>query len=36
MNVALWIVQDLLASAFIAAGAMKLLAYKKYKAMSEK
>jgi putative oxidoreductase len=36
MNVALWILHDLLAFAFIAAGAMKLFAYKKYKAMSEK
>jgi DoxX-like family len=29
MNVAIWIVQGLLAFAFIAAGAMKLFAYKK-------
>ena len=36
MNVALWIVQGLLAIAFIAAGAMKVFAYKKYNAMSEK
>jgi uncharacterized membrane protein YphA (DoxX/SURF4 family) len=36
MNVALWIVQGLLAIAFIAAGAMKVFAYEKYKAMSEK
>jgi uncharacterized membrane protein YphA (DoxX/SURF4 family) len=36
MNLALWIVQGLLAFAFIAAGAMKLFAYEKYKAMSEK
>ena len=36
MNVALWIVQGLLAFAFIAAGAMKLFAYEKYKATSEK
>ena len=36
MNVALWIVQGLLAFAYIAAGAMKLFAYEKYKAMSEK
>ena len=36
MNVALWIVQGLLAFAFIAAGAMKVFAYEKYKAMSEK
>jgi len=36
MNMALRIVQGLLAFAFIAAGAMKLFAYEKYKAMSEK
>lgn len=36
MNLALWIVQVLLALAFIAAGRMKLFAYEKYKAMSEK
>jgi uncharacterized membrane protein YphA (DoxX/SURF4 family) len=36
MNVALWIVQGLLAFAFIAAGGMKVFAYEKYKAMSEK
>ena len=36
MNVALWIVQGLLTFAFIAAGAMKLFAYEKYKAMSQK
>jgi len=36
MNTALWIVQILLALAFIAAGGMKVLAYEKYKAMSEK
>jgi len=36
MNVALWIVQGLLAFAFIAAGAMKVFAYEKYKAMAEK
>ena len=36
MNVALWIVQGLLAFAFIAAGAMKLFAYEKYKIQSEK
>jgi len=36
MNVALWIVQWLLAFAFAAAGGMKLLAYEKYKATSEK
>src|ERR1700736_3692516 len=36
MNIALWIVQSLLALAFIAAGAMKLFAYEKYKTQSEK
>ena len=36
MNTTLWIVQSVLALAFIAAGAMKLLAYEKYKTMSEK
>jgi uncharacterized membrane protein YphA (DoxX/SURF4 family) len=36
MNVALWVVQGLLAFAFIAAGGMKLFAYEKYKAQSEK
>jgi uncharacterized membrane protein YphA (DoxX/SURF4 family) len=36
MNIALWIVQLLLAAAFIAAGGMKVFAYDKYKAMSEK
>jgi len=36
MNVALWIVQGLLAFAFAAAGGMKLLAYETYKATSEK
>jgi uncharacterized membrane protein YphA (DoxX/SURF4 family) len=36
MNVALWIVQGLLAFAFIASGAMKVFAYEKYTAMSEK
>ena len=36
MNVALWIVQGLLAFAFIAAGGMKLFAYEKYKTQSEK
>src|SRR5258708_4509227 len=36
MKLALWIVKGLLAFAFIAAGAMKLFAYEKYKAMSEK
>jgi uncharacterized membrane protein YphA (DoxX/SURF4 family) len=36
MNITLWIVQGLLAFAFIFAGAMKLLAYDKYKTKSEK
>ncbi len=36
MNVVLWIVQILLAVAFTAAGGMKVFAYEKYKAMSEK
>ena len=36
MDLALWIVQGLLAFAFIAVGAMKVFAYEKYKALSEK
>lgn len=36
MNIALWILQVLLAVAFMAAGGMKVLAYEKYKARSEK
>jgi hypothetical protein len=36
MNVTLWIVQGLLAFAFVAAGGMKVFAYEKYKVMSEK
>src|ERR1700693_1405840 len=36
MNIALWIVQAVLAFAFAAAGSMKVFAYEKYKAMSEK
>ena len=36
MNVTLWIVEGLLAFAFIAAGAMKLFAYGKYKTQLEK
>ena len=36
MNVALWFVQVFLALAFIASGGMKVFAYEKYKAMSEK
>jgi hypothetical protein len=36
MNIALWVVQGLLALAFLAVGGMKLFAYEKYKAMSER
>jgi uncharacterized membrane protein YphA (DoxX/SURF4 family) len=36
MNLALWIVQGILACLFIAAGGMKLFAYQKYRAMLEK
>jgi len=36
MNVTLWIVQGLLAFAFIAFGGMKLFAYEKFKVISEK
>ena len=36
MNVALWIVQGLLAFAFIAVGSLKLFAYEKFKTQSEK
>jgi uncharacterized membrane protein YphA (DoxX/SURF4 family) len=36
MNAALWAVQILLAVAFVAVGGMKVFAYEKYKAMSEK
>ena len=36
MNLALWVVQGLLALAFIAVGSMKVFAYEKYKALSEK
>jgi uncharacterized membrane protein YphA (DoxX/SURF4 family) len=36
MNIALWIVQGLLAFAFIASGGMKVFAYEKYTAMAEK
>jgi hypothetical protein len=36
MNVSLWIVQGILAFAFIAAGGMKLFAYEKFKTQSEK
>ncbi len=36
MNVALWVVQGLLAFAFIFVGSLKAFAYEKYKAQSEK
>jgi uncharacterized membrane protein YphA (DoxX/SURF4 family) len=36
MNIALWVLQAVLALAFIAAGSMKVFAYEKHKAMSEK
>src|ERR1700681_3566140 len=36
MNVTLWIVQGLLAFAFIAVGSLKLFAYEKFKTQSEK
>jgi uncharacterized membrane protein len=36
MNLALWIVQGILAAAFVASGGMKLFAYEKYKATTEK
>ena len=36
MNAVLWIIQGLLALAFVAGGGMKLFAYEKYKVMSEK
>lgn len=36
MNLALWIVQGLLAIGFLAAGGMKVCAYERYKAMAEK
>src|SRR6202790_1151129 len=36
MNVTLWIVQGLLAFAFIAVGSLKLFAYEEFKAQSEK
>jgi uncharacterized membrane protein len=36
MNIALWVVQGMLAAAFIGVGSMKLFAYDKYKAMTEK
>jgi len=36
MNLALWIVQGILAFAFIVVGLMKVFAYEKYKALTEK
>ena len=36
MNAALWVAQGLLATAFLAVGGMKVFAYEKYKATSEK
>jgi uncharacterized membrane protein len=36
MSLALWIAQGILAFVFVAAGAMKLFAYEKYRAMLEK
>ena len=36
MNLALWIVQGILAVAFLAIGSVKLFAYEKYKAVTEK
>jgi uncharacterized membrane protein len=36
MNVAIWIIQGIVALAFLAAGGMKVFAYEKYKATSEK
>ena len=36
MNLTLWIAQGLLAFAFIAVGSLKLFAYEKFKAQSEK
>ena len=36
MNLALWIVQIILAFAFIGIGGLKVFAYEKYKAMTEK
>jgi uncharacterized membrane protein len=36
MNLALWIVQGILAFAFIVVGFLKVLAYEKYKALTEK
>jgi len=36
MNLALWVMQGILAFVFMAAGSMKLFAYPKYRAMLEK
>jgi len=36
VNIALWVMQGILAFAFTAAGGMKVLAYEKYRAMLEK
>jgi hypothetical protein len=36
LNLALWVMQGILAFVFIAAGSMKLFAYPKYRAMLEK
>jgi len=36
MNAVLWAAQGLLASAFLVAGGMKVLAYEKFKATSER
>jgi hypothetical protein len=36
MNLALWIVQIILALAFVGIGGLKVFAYQKYKAMTEK
>jgi putative oxidoreductase len=36
MNLALWIVQGILAFAFVVVGLMKVFAYEKYKALTEK
>jgi len=36
MNVALWVIQVFLALAFIASGGMKVFAYERYEAMTEK
>ena len=36
MNIALWVMQGILAFVFIAAGGMKFLAYENYRAMLEK